>query len=527
MVSSTNPEYDAIVIGAGHNGLAAAATLARKGLRVVVLEQSAQIGGMSRTSEISEGVRASRIAHLLYNLNPVVAKELGIGSASSPLATRVIPTVTLSPDGRHVVIRDGTPAYADGSAHPEAATYAALRSRLHKFAQLLGRLSTMSPPDLSGGLSSMSGLKELGALAALGLDAKRLGKKDMREFMRIILSNANDVLLDELEDGPLAGSLAADAVRGSCSGPRSPGTVFSLMYRLAQGGDVALPIEGMGAVADAFAKAARHYGVKINTRTSVEKIIIEHDRARGVVLQDGSTITAKTVMSSIGAFQSMMLTGAEHFDAEAVRRLRNIRHKGTAAKVNLVLKDVPVFAGLQPDQRAGRLLVAPSVTYVERAFNPVKYGDMSTHPVIEAVIPGLADPALSEAGAHVMSAIVQYVPHTLNGGWTGEAREKLVRLTIDSLEQYAPGLGSLVAHADALTPADIEAETGAPGGHWHHGEMSFDQLLTVRPVNRLSRYNFGVGGLYLCGASAHPGGDVTGAAGRNSALQAIKDGVAS
>ncbi len=214
-MNTTSKPYDAIVIGAGHNGLAAAATLAAKGKSVCVIERDTAIGGMSKTVDLGDGIKAPQIAHLLYNLNPVVAREIGLTLPKSV----DLPSVSLSKDGKHVVIDGNTVAFADGSPHPEAKTYRALVARLQKFATLLGRMSVKPPPSLSGGLGDMATLKELAGLAKLGVDLKRMGKKDMREFLRILLSNASDVLLDELEDAPLAGALSADAVRGAYAGP--------------------------------------------------------------------------------------------------------------------------------------------------------------------------------------------------------------------------------------------------------------------------------------------------------------------
>ena len=219
----------------------------------------------------------------------------------------------------------------------------------------------------------------------------------------------------------------------------------------------------------------------------------------------------------------MQFAGAQHFDIEAVRRLRNLRNKGTTAKVNLILKGIPEFNGLSRDLMAGRLLIAPSATYVENAFNAVKYGGMSKAPVIEAVIPTLTDTGLCDDGRHILSAVVQYVPYAKTGGWDETARAEVIALTTAMLERFAPGLGKMIDHADVLTPVDIETLTGAPGGHWHHAEMGFDQILTLRPAIAMAHYRFGIDGYYLCGASAHPGGDVMGAAGRNAAAQLLKD----
>jgi len=243
------------------------------------------------------------------------------------------------------------------------------------------------------------------------------------------------------------------------------------------------------------------------------------------VLEDGTEICARAVLSNTGPMPAMMLAGAEHYDVEAVRRMRNQRCKGTAAKVNLVLSGTPKFKSLSPELTAGRLLIAPSATYVERAFNPAKYGEMPENPVIEAVLPSLTGPALAKDGQHVLSAVVSSVPYGLEGGWDEAAREKLAAITLETLENYAPGIGALATDCQVLSPACIEARTGAPGGHWHHAEMGIDQILTVRPANGMAHYRFGPEGYYLCGAGAHPGGDVTGLAGRNSALQLLKDGV--
>ena len=410
MSTSNNMKYDAVVIGAGHNGLAAAATLAGKGKKVCVVEQSAEIGGMSRNIALEGGVTAPEVAHLLYNLNPVVARELGIGGGKAPLDTIPLSTIALDPDGKHILMSGNSICYADGSNHPEAKVYREIRERLVRFASLLGMLATKAPPSLAGGLGDMDTVKELAGLAKLGLKLKLMGKKDMREFLRILLSNAYDLILDDLEDGPLAGALAADSIRGAWMGPRSPGTVFNLMYRLGQGGDVSLPKGGMGAVAGAFEASAKARGCDIRTGVAVKRVVVENDKATGVELADGTVIAAKTVLSGAGAFQTMMLAGVEHFDVEAARRLRNMRSKGTTAKVNLVLKSAPAFKGLSAEHAANRLVIAPSATYVERAFNPVKYGEMTKTPVIEAVIPTLSDPTLSSDGNHVLSAVVQFVP---------------------------------------------------------------------------------------------------------------------
>jgi phytoene dehydrogenase-like protein len=207
-----------------------------------------------------------------------------------------------------------------------------------------------------------------------------------------------------------------------------------------------------------------------------------------------------------------------------VRRIRHVRAKGTAAKLNLALATAPRFTGLDDAAHRGRIVLAPSLRYVEAASNPAKYGELPTAPVIEITIPTLADPTLADQGEHMLSAVVQHVPHALDGGWTDEARDRLADLVLDVLEPYAPSLGRLVVARQVISPADIERLTGAAGGHWHQGELAVDQMLMLRPVNGMGHYATGVPGLSLCGSAAHPGGDVMGAAGRNAALAAMNGG---
>lgn len=519
---TTSANYDVVVIGGGHNGLAAAATLAKKGKSVCVVEKSDGMGGMARNVAMGEGVTAPQIAHLLHNLNPKVAKELGL---SALLSGATLPTTSLSPDGKHVMIQGDTVRFADGRKHPDASAYAEQKAQLRKFAGILGQLSTKSPPKLDGGLTSLAGLGELAGLAKLGLNVKMLGKKDMREFLRVILTNVYDLVLDEMPDGPLAGAICADAVRGNYVGPRSPGTAFNLMYRLGNGGDVRLPKGGMGAVARAFEDAARKAGCDLRTGSGVAQVLVADDKVTGVVLEDGTEISTRAVLSSAAPMATMKMAGVEHFDVEAARRIKNIRCKGTVAKLNLVLKAAPTIEGLSKDHLAGRLLIAPSAEAVEKSFNPVKYNELPSAPVIEAVIPTLSDPELALGGRHILSANIQHVPHSPEGGWDDAKRSQVIDTVVAQLEIHMPGLSGLIDQTELLTPADIENLTGAQGGHWHHAEMGVDQILTVRPVNGLAHYRFGVSGLYLCGAAAHPGGDVTGVPGRNSAMQLLKDGV--
>ncbi len=510
-------QYDAVVVGGGHNGLIAAAMLAQNGANVCVLERSDKIGGMARNDAIGADIQSSRIAHLVYNFDPSLFKGLDLERA---VKLKPLSTIALSADGNHVEIKGGNISYTKGSSHPDSKAYAKIQSDLVKFAKLLNVLAKNAPPGNPANDAASAKLFEIMRYAKLGLDLKRMGKRDMQEFLRIVLTNIFDYALDQMEDGPMAGSLAFDAVKGSWAGPRSPGTLLALLYRSMGGNDVALPVGGMGAISEAIASKATKMGVDIRLNSEATRVLLENDQVVGVELSDGSQLKAGVVLTSVAARNAMLMAGPGHYDTESVRRLRNLRNKGNSAKVNLVLRQMPEFTGLSADQAANRLLVTPSAADVERAFDCIKYGRYSDEPILEVVKTSSADQS-----SVVLSVVVQYVPYALEGGWNDKARELLLNQVINTLARYAPDLGSLIESSEILTPVDIEKLTGAPEGHWHHAEWCIDQWLLVRPVNGLGHYRFGPKGYYLCGASAHPGGDVNGLAGRNAALQVLKDGV--
>jgi phytoene dehydrogenase-like protein len=494
--------YDAIIIGAGINGLVAATVLARKGRKVALVDRRETVGGMATLAQ-GDG---PALAHLLYNLSPAVRRDLGIDGAQWPFKAEPLATVALCPHGDHIVIEGHTARFASGAVHPDAAAYARMLKQLTGYADLLRGLAEGPPPG--GGLSAQALLR----YARFGIGVRRLGRREMRKFMQHLLSNAADLILDEMGDGPLAGCLAADAVRGAAVGPKQPGTVMSLVYRLGHGGAAMRPQEGMQTVFDTLSRQAEKAGVTLHLGKAVSRIEIADDAVRAVVTSDGERWETRRILSSIALPALLPLTGHAPFDIETTSRIRTTRARGTAAKVNLRLKDPLDINGLTAAQTDARLIFAPSVAYVDRAANAVKYCEMTQTPVIEAVPFG-----------DWLSCIVQFAPSDLAGGWTDEARARLVQQTIETLAKVAPRLTDQIAETQVMTPDQIAAETAAPGGHWHHAEMALDQLLTLRPGNGIAHYSLGPKGLYLCGASAHPGGDIMGLAGRNAALKALED----
>ena len=515
--------FDIAVIGGGHNGLTCAAYLARAGRRVVVVEAAEQLGGAAVTGEIAPGFRVSTCAHLLNQLHPRVIRDLKLDQRGLSYAAKNMPSVALAADGRHLTL---TGEALGGTAELPAADRAVwpgFRARLLRFAGALAPFLAAPPPRLG-----TADRADHWSLAKLGWAIRRLGRSDMREFLRIAAINVADLLEDNFESDLLKGAVAFDAVLGSHLGPRSPGSVLTLLYRLCGAsagvqGALGLPLGGMGAVTAALARAAGTAGAELRCAAPVERILVEGDRAVGVALESGEEIAARCVVSSADPNRTFLgLLGSRHLDAGFVRRIRNIRMRGDAAKLNLALDGLPSFSGLGGAELGGRLVIAPGIAHLERAFDHAKYGEHSEAPAIEVTIPSIHDPSLAPEGKHVLSAVVLYAPYALKAGWD-EAREAFADRVVETLAAYAPDLPGKIVARQLLTPADLERDFRMTGGHWHHGELAFDQVFMLRPVPGAAQYATPLPGLYLCGAGSHPGGGVTGAAGMNAARRVLAE----
>lgn len=271
-------------------------------------------------------------------------------------------------------------------------------------------------------------------------------------------------------------------------------------------------------MSDELARAARDAGVTIRTGMPVKRIIVGNGRVTGVETEGGERFDSMTVVSNADPKRTMMtLVGARHMETGFTRRIHHMRAQGNAAKLHLALDGLPEIPGMDKGEYGERIVIAPTEDYVERAFNPAKYGESSPDPVLEVTFPSFRDESLAPTGKHVLSAVVQYAPYERKGGWTDEARQEFESAAIRVLEKYMPDITQRITASELLTPADIEREFHITGGHWHHGELSLDQFLFTRPVYGAAQYRMPVDGLYLCGAGAHPGGGVSGAAGRNAA----------
>ncbi len=514
---SKGSTYDCVVIGAGHNGLVCAAYLARAGKSVLVVESAGQVGGAAVTREFAPGFKVSACAHFLHLMSADMVSELSLMRHGLTLAARRLSTTALREDQSPFTV-DAAGLAAVSSR--DAASFAAYTAQMRKFAAVL--LSALDAPPPRLGTNEM---KDKLSLLRLGWKLRKLGRRDMRELLRIGGMNVYDLLEEHFETAELKGALGLDATLGTNYGPRTPGTVLSLLYRLAcegaGGHEMSVAKGGMGALCEALAASARSSGAQIRLNAAVSRILVESDRAAGVELADGEKISARTVISGADPKTTLLgLLGSRYLDTGFVRSVRHLRSRGLAAKLHLALNDLPTFTGVSAQQLRGRLLISPSLDHIERAYNHSKYGEYSQEPVLEISVPSLDDATLAPAGKHVLSAIVQYAPYDLKGGWEA-SRQSFIDIAVRRIEKFAPGVSAQIAASELVTPQDIERDFKISGGHWHHAEFAFDQFFMVRPVPGAAQYSTPMPGLFLCGAGSHPGGGVTGLPGRNAARRII------
>ena len=520
--------YDALIIGAGHNGLVAAATLAQAGKRVLVLERRRTLGGAAATEEIFSGFKFNTGAHDAGLFRPEIITALHLERHGLQLMKSHVAAFAPQPDGSGLTLwRDEQKNLAELArfSKTDAEKFPGFVRLMNKLAEGLRHLLLLTPPNIA-----QSGLNELLAWASAGLKIKNLGKHGMMEFLRVLPMTAAEFLNEWFENEALKGLLGATSVAGSMQGPQASGTAFVLLYQYlgeSNGGFKASSFVrgGMGELCAALARAAQAHGVEIRTSAEVVRLLHKEEKALGVLLKNGEEISGRAIISNADPRRTFFdLVGAPHLGPTFVRRVRNIRYRGTSAKVNLALNGLPRFNGAESEaQLSGHIIICPSLEYLERAYDDAKYGRASQQPYLDIVIPSLLDNALAPGGKHVMSITMQYAPYKLRESNWEEQREALGEHILNTLAQYAPNLRDLILHRQTLTPLDWEREYSLTEGGEFHGQMGLDQLLFMRPVPGFGQYRTPLENLYLCGAGTHPGGGVTGGPGYNAAREVLKD----
>ncbi|MBI3046757.1 MAG: NAD(P)/FAD-dependent oxidoreductase [Acidobacteria bacterium] len=520
--------YDVIVIGGGHNGLTAAAYLARAGRKVLVLERRHVLGGAAVTEEIFKGFKFSVCSYVVSLLRPEIIRELDLprhGLEILPLDG----TFTPMPDGNYLWrVNDHGKTRREIARHSpvDAEAYEEYGRAMVEIGRFVKPILGMLPPD-----PTSLRFGELRKLLFLVRRFRQLSRQDQYNQVQLMTMSASDFLDRWFETDVLKATMAASGIIGTFLGVRSPGTAYVLLHHYMGEIDGAfrswgLPRGGTGAVSNAIAMAAREAGAEIRTEAAVSGILVRDGAARGVVLEGGDELRASLVVSSVDP----RLTFLEFVDRSVlptgfVDDVRRYKFRGSSGKVNLALDALPDFTclpGAGPHLR-GAISISPSVEYMERAYDAAKYGRFSRRPYIDIVIPSLTDPSVAPPGKHVMSCFVQYAPYHLTEGTWDEKRDAFGDAVIDTVAEYAPNLRRIILHRQVVTPLDLEREWGLSEGNIFQGELTLEQLFFLRPAPGWAQYATPIRQLYMCGSATHPGGGVMGAPGRNAAMKILAD----
>ncbi len=519
--------YDAVIIGAGVNGLTAAALLAKAGKRVVVVDRGATPGGALVTEELIPGFRFDSVTSNAGWVSPALIKELQLSKHGLEQLPHDESLVTPLMDGRALTLwRDIQRSYASIRSHsPRDSQYwAAFTERMSKLAGFLAGLYAAPAPRPIGG-----GTRELVDMALVGKRARGLGKTDMVELLRVLPMSVAELLDDWFDTDALKAAVGASGVNGIQQGVRSAGTSFVMLHHHIGQTQGAFRMRqrfrgGVGALAQALANAARAAGAEIRLNTEVTQIIAKNWRAHGVVLSNGDAIPASTVLSSAPLRRTMIdLVDAAQLDPEFVHAVQNARARGVKARVHLALNTLPTFPGVDAEAMRGEISIAHDLDYIERAYDDAKYGRVSERPVLELTIASMVDLSVAPAGQHAMSIDVQFAPYQLRAGsWSDSERSALGDAVVKTLGAYAPELAGAIADRVVLTPADLAERYSLPEGSLDYAELGLDQVLFMRPLGEVSRYHTPIENLYLCGADTHPGRALAGASGRLAARTVLK-----
>jgi phytoene dehydrogenase-like protein len=523
--------YDAIVVGGGHNGLTAAAYLARAGLSTLVLERREIVGGCCVTEEISPGCRASTTSYIASMLRPEVIRDLQLAEHGLRMVPCDPAIQVAFPDGRVVpwwADRDRAVAEFRRYSIKDAETFVRVDDQLKKLARYLQPFFLEPPPEVDA--RSMSGWSDL---FRVGKRLRNISHREIAQLISFLTGSLGDFLDRNYESETIKTMFLANNVYGKHGGPYQPGTALGLLFHLLSGGEHELQgfyghvMGGMGAISEALAASGRKLGVEIQTSAPVAQIRTQNGRARGVVLEDGTEIRGRMVFSNADPKRTFLrLLPEKELPADFVQAVRGIKMAGPCAKVNFVLSEEPRFRGTPASYTALErtfYTIVPSLEFAERCYDIAKFGEIPEQLWIDCVVASNADDSLAPAGTHIMTCFVQYVPYHLREGTWDQNRELLGDRVVGKIAEYAPNLPDSIIARQVLTPLDLERTYGLTEGNIFHGDLSLEQLFFMRPVPGWSQYRTPIEGLYLCGAGAHPGGGVTGAPGHNAAHQALRD----
>jgi phytoene dehydrogenase-like protein len=509
--------YDAIIIGAGHNGLVAAAYLAKAGKKVLVLERRSMIGGIVATEETFPGFKYSTCAHSAATFSKGIIADLALKNHGLKILPTEPSLFAPALQDQSLLVPSASSKVAEEIgrlSRTDALKIESFNAAVKKFTSFLRSLYELPLPD-----GANPGGFNLPELMKAAWKFHRLGKKDMYEFLRILPMSIADLLNEWFESELLKASLAASGIFGSFVGPRAQGTAFLFLHHHigAWNGtfrSAGLVQGGIGKLPQTIARAAQRSGAEIRTDVEVASVVVKSGQARGVVVTSGEEIATTAVISNADVKRTFFnLVEPTYLDPEFLLQVKNIRSRGTLAKINFALETLPKFIAKDHASSAklgGMIHIGPTLDYLERAADAAKYGRFSMLPLLEIMVPSLADPSLAPPGRHVMSVWMQYAPYHLKDGDWNQQRDALGDTVVNTIESYAPGFKNSILHRQVLTPLDLERTFGLTEGCIYHAEMSLDQTFFMRPIPGWARYGTPIQNLYLCGSDTHPGGGITG-----------------
>lgn len=523
---------DVVIIGAGHNGLTCAAYLAMAGLKVKVVERRKVVGGAAVTEEFHPGFRNSVAAYTVSLLNPKVIRDLKLAEHGLRVVERRAQNFLPSPDGSYLLTGEGRTleSVRKLSAH-DAGAFEGFSRELEAIADVLRQLVLRAPPNLLEGFG-IAAIRE--AVNALGMAniLRKLSLEQQRSLLDLFTRSAGE-MLDERFDNDLVKALFGfDAIVGNYASPYTAGSAYVMLHHAfgevnGKKGVWGHAIGGMGAITQAMAAAARAHGAEIVTAAGVRQVIVENDRAVGVVLDNGTTIRARYVASNVNPkLLYTRLVPAEALAPEFLARMQHWRNGSGTFRMNVALGALPSFTALpgEGDHLTSGIIMAPSLAYMDRAYHDARSFGWSREPVVEMLIPSTLDDTLAPAGRHVASLFCQHVaPELPDGKSWDDHREEVADLMIATVDRHAPGFAASVIGRQILSPLDLERQFGLLGGDIFHGALTLNQLFSARPMLGHADYRGPLKGLYHCGSGAHPGGGVTGAPGHNAARAILRD----
>jgi phytoene dehydrogenase-like protein len=525
-------ETDVIIIGAGHNGLTCAAYLAMAGLRVKLVDRRKVVGGAAVTEEFHPGFRNSVAAYTVSLLNPQVIADLKLSEHGLQIVERRAQNFLPAPDGSYLLTGEGRTFQSVAKlSQRDAAGVEAFNRELEAIADVLRQLVLRAPPNMVEGFGAGSIREAFNALGTANI-LRRLSLEQQRSLLDLFTRSAGEMLDDAFESDLVKALYGFDAIVGNYASPYAPGSAYVMLHHAfgevnGKKGAWGHAIGGMGAITQAMASAARGHGAEIELDSGVREVIVERDRAVGVVLENGESMRAKYVASSVNPkLLYTQLVPAQALPAAFLDRIRNWRNGSGTFRMNVALNALPSFTALPGpgDHLTAGIILGPSLGYMDRAWQDAKTHGWSREPVVEVLIPSTLDDTLCPPGQHVASLFCQHVAPQLSGGrsWD-DHREEVADLMIATVDQYAPGFAASVRGRQILSPLDLERQFGLLGGDIFHGTLTLNQLFSARPMLGHADYRGPLKGLYHCGSGAHPGGGVTGAPGHNAARVILGD----